>query len=123
MGTKEYGKRLKRIFSQGETWRVVVICLGGIEMWPENWFWKELKVQEKLFDIGWSDESECQRLVPKKKIQKGTGCTTVAEWHDIRRNIPQVFRKWEQKRRLRRKSGTGKGGIVDASSRVYKANA
>ena len=46
-------------------------------------------VQQRLFDIGWSDESECQAC--RNRLHH------CSEWYEVRREIPEAFRKWEQK--------------------------
>ena len=71
-------------------------------------FLEEGRTQTRLFDIDWSDTSQCQAC----RLEKGTEKHIVyhcSEWHEIRQKIPEAFRKWEQKsRERRRKSGSGK---------------
>ena len=52
--------------------------------------------QKRLFDIGWSDASHCQAC----QMEEGTEQHRVyhcPEWHEIRREIQEAFKKWEQK--------------------------
>ena len=58
--------------------------------------------QKRLFDIGWSDVGKCQAC----KIGEGTEKHRLyhcLEWHDVRREIQEPFRKWEQKARKSKK--------------------
>ena len=64
-------------------------------------------VQKKLYDIGWSDESECQACHKEEGTEKHR-FYHCPEWNEIRREIPEAFRKWEQRPQLQRKSGSGK---------------
>ena len=54
--------------------------------------------QQRLFDIGWSDVSQCQAC----QLEEGTEKHRLyhcPEWYEVRREIPQVFRTLEQKAR------------------------
>ena len=68
----------------------------------ENWtekhrFWKEVGRQKKrLLVVGWSDISQCQACQMEEGTEKH-GLHHCPEWHAVRRDIPEVFRKWEQK--------------------------
>ena len=53
-------------------------------------------VQRRLFDIGWSDESECQACHKEEGTEKH-GLYLCPEWYEIRRETPEAFKKWEQK--------------------------
>ena len=53
-------------------------------------------VQQKLYDIGWSDESECRACHKEEGTEKHR-LHNCPEWHEIRREIPEAFRTWEQK--------------------------
>ena len=50
-------------------------------------------VQKKLFDIGWSDESECQACHKEEGTEKHR-LYHCPEWHEIRREIQEAVRKW-----------------------------
>ena len=63
-----------------------------------NWVWEGGWVQQRLVDIGWSDESECQACHKEEGTEKHR-LYHCAECHEIRREIPKTFRKWEQKAR------------------------
>ena len=66
-------------------------------------------VQKELFDIGWSDESECQARHKEEEKQRLYHCP---EWQGIRREIPEAFRKWEQKAKTSKKEWKWQRGIV-----------
>ena len=60
-------------------------------------------MQQRLFDIGRSDESECQTCHKEEGAQKRR-LYHCPEWHEIRREeIPEAFRKWEQKAKTSKK--------------------
>ena len=63
-------------------------------------------MQKKLFDIGWSDESECQACHKEECTEKHR-LYPCPELQGIRREIPEAFRKWERER-LQRKNGSDK---------------
>ena len=59
-------------------------------------------VQKRLFDIGWSDVSQCRAC----HIEEGTEKHRLyhcSERHEIRREIPEASRKCEQKARTSKK--------------------
>ena len=65
-------------------------------------------MQKKLFDIRWSDESECQACHKEEGTEKHR-LYQCPEWQGIRREISEAFRKWEQKKlEPQRRSGHGK---------------
>ena len=55
-------------------------------------------VQKRLFDIGWSDGSECQACHKEEGTEKHR-LYHCPEWYEVRWEIPEAFRKWEQKAR------------------------
>ena len=59
-------------------------------------------VQQRLFDIGWSDESECQACHKEEGTDKHR-LYHCPEWYEVRRRIPEAFRKLEQKARISKK--------------------
>ena len=64
--------------------------------------------QKRLFHIGWSDVSACQ-------MEEGTEKHRLyhcPEWHEARRDIPEPFRKWEQKARTSKKEWKWQRGMV-----------
>ena len=61
-------------------------------------------VQKKLYDIGWSDESECQACHEKEGTEKHR-LYHCPGWNEVRRQIAEA----RKKRKLLRKSGSGKG--------------
>ena len=63
--------------------------------------------QKRLFDIGLSDVSQCQACHKEEGTEKHR-LYHCSKWHEIRREIPEAFRKWEQKARTSRKSGSCK---------------
>ena len=64
--------------------------------------------QKKLFSIGWTDISRCQVC----HMEEGTKTHRLyycPEWHEVRRDFPEAFRKCEQKSEdFQRQSGDGK---------------
>ena len=69
-------------------------------MWPI--FLEGGWTQRRLFEIGWSDVSQCQAC----QLEEGTEKHRLdhcSNWHVIRREIPEAFRKWEQKARTSKK--------------------
>ena len=59
-------------------------------------------VHKRLFDIGWSDESKCQACHKEEGTDKHR-LYRCPEWHEVRRGIPDAFRKWEQKAKTSKK--------------------
>ena len=49
--------------------------------------------QKRLFDIGWSDISQCQACQMEEGTEKHRLHHCLA-WHAARRDIPESFRKW-----------------------------
>ena len=67
--------------------------------------------QKGMFDIGWSDVSQCQAC----QIEEGTEMHRLyhcPEWHEVRREVPEAFRKLEQKARTSEEERKGQRGIV-----------
>ena len=76
-------------------------------------------MQKRLFDNGWSDESECQACHKEESTEKHT-LYHCPEWCEVRREIPEAFRKWEQKARKSKEEWKWQRGIVSTLS--VKAN-
>ena len=74
-------------------------------------------VQQRLFIVGWSNESDCQ--VTKKKTQKSRGSTIVHNGKGSEGRPQRLSESGSKKQGLQRKSGTGK----EVSSRILSANA
>ena len=68
-------------------------------------------VQKKLFDIGWSDESECQACHQEEGTDKHR-LYHCPEWYVVRREIPEAFRKWEQTTRTSKEEWKWQRGNV-----------
>ena len=68
-------------------------------------------MQQRLFDIGWSDESECQACHKVEGTEKHRLCQC-SEWYETRREIPESFRKWEQKAKTSKKEWKWQRGLV-----------
>ena len=49
--------------------------------------------QKRLFDVDSSDISQCQACQKEEGTEKHRLCHC-PEWHEARREIPEVFRKW-----------------------------
>ena len=54
--------------------------------------------QKRLFDIDWSGTSQCQACKKEEGTEKHR-LYHCPEWYEVRREIPEVFRKLEQKAR------------------------
>ena len=67
--------------------------------------------QKRLLDIGWSDVSQCQACHMEEGTEKHW-LYHCSEWHEIRREIPEAFRKWEQKAIISKKEWKWQRGIV-----------
>ena len=59
-------------------------------------------VQKRLFDLGWSNESKCQACQKEEGTEKHR-LYHCPEWNEVRREIPEAFRKWEQIARTSKK--------------------
>ena len=68
-------------------------------------------MQKKLFDIGGSDENECQACHNEEGTEKHTLCPC-PEWQGIRSQIPETSRKWRQKAKTSTKEWKWQRGIV-----------
>ena len=80
----------------------------SIEMWPENWSWQEVRVQKKLFDIGWSVERECRACHKQEGTEKHR-LHPCPEWQGI---IREAYRKWKQKAKTSKKEWKWRRGVV-----------
>ena len=67
--------------------------------------------QTRLFDICWSDASQCQVCHTEEGTEKHRFCHC-SEWHESRREILEAFRKWEQKARTSKEEWKWQRGIV-----------
>ena len=67
--------------------------------------------QKRLFDIGWSDASQCQACHMEEGTEKHW-LYRCPEWPAVRRRIPEAFRKWEQKVRTSKKEWNWQKRIV-----------
>ena len=67
--------------------------------------------QKRLFDVGWSDVSQCQACHMEEGTEKHR-LYHCPEWNEIRREILEPFRKWEQKARTSKKEWKWQRGIV-----------
>ena len=67
--------------------------------------------QKRLFDIGWSDISQCQacQMVEGTEKHRLYRCP---EWHAMRADIPESVRVWEQKAKTSKKEWKWQRGIV-----------
>ena len=79
-------------------------------MWPGRSFWKEFG-RNKLFDIGWSDISQCQACQMEEGTEKHR-LHHCPEWHAVRRDIPERFKKWEHKAKTSKKEWKWQRGMV-----------
>ena len=65
--------------------------------------------QKRLFDVGWSDISQCQACQMEEGTEKHR-LHHYPEWYEVRQEIPEVFRKLEQKQEPR---GGGKEVLLN----------
>ena len=88
----------------------------------ENWTEKHRNVarkifleggwtQKRLFDIGWSDISQCQACHMEERTEKHMPYHC-PKWLTVRRHIPEGFRKWEQKAKTWKKEWKWQRGTV-----------
>ena len=79
----------------------------------ENWAEKDRNVarkifleggwtQKRLFDVGWPDVSLCQACKKEEGTEKHR-LHHCSEWCEVRREIPEVFKKLKQKARTSKK--------------------
>ena len=68
--------------------------------------------QKRLFDVEWSDISQCQAC-QKEEGTENQRLYHCPEWYEVRREIPEAFRKWEQKARTSKKEWKWQRGIVE----------
>ena len=67
--------------------------------------------RKRLFDIGWSNESKCQACHKEEGTEKHRHYHC-PDWNEVKREIPEAFRKWEQKARTSKKESKWQRGIV-----------
>ena len=72
----------------------------------EAGFWKE-----RLFDIGWLDENKCEGC-HKEEGSERHRLYHCPSWNEVRRRIPEAFRKWEQKGRISKKEWKWQRGMA-----------
>ena len=68
--------------------------------------------QKRLFDVGWSDISQCHACQEEEGTEKHR-LHHCPEWYEVRREIPKVFRKLEQKAKTSKKEWKWQRGIVE----------
>ena len=68
-------------------------------------------LRKKLFDVGWSDKSECQACHEEEVTEKHRLCHC-PDWYEVRREIPDTFRKCEEKARTSKKEWKWQRGTV-----------
>ena len=97
---------------------LALLCKTTNEKWTEKHrhvarklFLEGGWVQKKLFDNVWSDESECQACHREEGTEKHRH-SYCPKWYEVRRAIPEAFRKWEQKARISKKEWKWRGGVV-----------
>ena len=75
-------------------------------------FWEGGWTQKRLFDIGWSDISQCQSCQMEEGTEKHR-LYYCPEWHADGRSIPEGFRQWEQKAKTSKKEWKWQRGTVE----------
>ena len=89
----------------------------------ENWTEKHRNVarkiflegawtQKRLFDVDWSDISQRQACQKEEGTEKHR-LYHCPEWYEVRREIPEVFRKLEQWQEPQRRCGSGKEVLLN----------
>ena len=68
-------------------------------------------VQRRLFDIGWSDENKCEGCHKEEGTERHR-LYHCPSWNEVRRRIPEAFRKWEQKERTSKKEWKWQRGMA-----------
>ena len=68
-------------------------------------------MQKRLYDVGWSDEYECQGC-GKDEVTENHRLNHCPSRREVRNQIPEGLGKLEQEREHRRKTGHGKEGIT-----------
>ena len=68
-------------------------------------------MQKRLFDIGRSDESECQGCRKEEGTERHR-LYHCPSWNEVRRRIPEAFGKWKQTSRISKKEWKWQRGIV-----------
>ena len=68
--------------------------------------------QKRLFDVDRSDVSQCQACQKEEGTEKHR-LYHCPEWYEVRREVPEVFRKLEQKARTSKKEWKWQRGIVE----------
>ena len=105
---KNYMKGVKKLLRAGmmpaRTWGALAV--KSIAMWPG-----EVGRKKRLFDIGWSDISQCQACQIEESTEKHR-LYHCPEWHAGRRKITECFRKWEQKAKTSKKEWKLPRGMV-----------
>ena len=70
-------------------------------------------MQKKLYDIGWSDESECQACHKEEGTEKAQALPFIAQnGTKSDGKVPEAFRKWEQKAETSKKEWKWQRGLV-----------
>ena len=67
--------------------------------------------QKRLFDIGWADESKCQACHKEEGTEKHR-LHHCPEWNEVRREIPEAFRRWEQQAGTSKEEWKWQRGLV-----------
>ena len=92
----------------------------------ENWTENHRSVARKIFfgrcldaketlNLDLSDTSQCHACKNEEGTEKHK-LYHCPEWYEVRREIPEVFRKLEQEARTSRRSGSGKEVLLNVLS-------
>ena len=65
----------------------------------------------RLFDAAWSDTSQCQACQTEEGTEKHR-LYHCPDWYEVRREIPEAFKKLEQTARTLKKEWRWQRGIV-----------
>ena len=80
-------------------------------MRPERSSWNEVGLERGYSILAGSDISKCQACQVYDGTQKHR-LYHCSEWHEIRREIPEAFRKWEQMAKTSKKELKWQRGTV-----------
>ena len=76
--------------------------LTSIATFPENWFWKEAGCRKDSSTLVGQLKARAKACHKEEGTEKH-GLYHCPGWKEVRRQIPEAFRKWEQKARTTKK--------------------
>ena len=105
-------EELKEVFGWSRLWPCCArkqkkTCQKSIEMWPENWFWKEVGCRRSFSTLVGRMKVNA-KLVTKRKVQKSTGSTIAQNGTRTEGRSQRPSVSGSTKRELQKRSGSGK---------------